>query len=359
MGFFDGFELVTVDVPAGPMRLRHGGSGPPLLLLHGNPQTHAMWHKVAPRLAERFTVICPDLRGYGGSHKPPATADHAPYAKRAMAQDMADLMTRLGHDRFFVGSHDRGARVAHRLALDHAERVERLAILDIVPTIEHFERTDMAFALGYYHWFWFAQPHPFPEKLISAAPELWWHAHTSREPKLPSFFAPDALADYLAAARNPDMIRGMCEDYRAAATIDLVHDRESREAGRKIVCPLLVQWGSEGKIGGWYDAPAIWRSYCSAEVIGGPVRSGHYLAEEAPDAVLDARDDNFGGEADAFYEALLRAHAGLTDADSAALDARLILILANQVGDIDVLRAALDAARASLEAGEIKPVARA
>jgi len=156
-------------VRAGELRLRRGGSGPPLLLLHGNPQTHAMWHKVAPRLAERYTVVCPDLRGYGGSFKPPATADHAPYAKRAMARDMVELMSRFGHESFFLAGHDRGARVAHRLALDHPARVRRLALLDIIPTLEHFERADMAFGLGYYHWFWFAQPHPFPETLICAA----------------------------------------------------------------------------------------------------------------------------------------------------------------------------------------------
>jgi len=289
--FFSGFTLETLQLSEGPVRLRRGGEGPPLLLLHGNPQTHAMWHAVAPKLAERFTVICPDLRGYGGSHRPPASADHAPYAKTRMAADLVELMSRLGHDRFQVGSHDRGARVAHRLAIDHPDRVERLAVLDIVPTLEHFERADMAFALGYYHWFWFAQPHPFPENLINAAPETWWHAHTSREPKLPSFFNPAALADYLAAARQPETIVGMCEDYRAAATIDLVHDRESRAEGRKVQCPMLVLWGAKGKIGGWYDALGIWRSYCAAEVTGGEVQSGHYLAEESPEEVLTA----FGG----------------------------------------------------------------
>jgi haloacetate dehalogenase len=201
MALFEGFTLDTVAVPGGYLRVRQGGSGPPLLLLHGNPQTHAMWHRVAPVLADRFTVVCPDLRGYGGSFKPDASSDHAPYAKRAMAADMAALMTALGHDTFRVGSHDRGARVAHRLALDHPDRVERLAVLDIVPTLEHFERTDMSFAMGYYHWFWFAQPHPFPENVISAAPDAWFAAHTSREPKPPGFFSPEALADYLAAAR--------------------------------------------------------------------------------------------------------------------------------------------------------------
>lgn len=268
------------------LRLRQGGSGAPLLLLHGNPQTHAMWHKLAPVLAERFHVIAPDLRGYGGSMKPPASADHAAYAKTRMARDMVELMEGLGYRRFQIVAHDRGARVAHRLAIDHPDRVQRLALLDVVPTIEHFERADMAFALGYYHWFWFAQPHPFPENLINAAPDTWFRAHTGREPKGDDFFDPDALADYLHHVRDPDMIRGMCEDYRAAAGIDLADDAASRAQGRKVQCPLLVLWGANGKIGQWYDALAIWRRYAAASVTGGAVTSGHYLAEEAPDEVL-------------------------------------------------------------------------
>src|SRR5262245_29331620 len=283
---FPGFTLERVTVKDGPIRLRRGGSGPPLLLLHGNPQTHFMWHAVAPELARHFTVICPDLRGYGGSLKPPATPDHAPYAKKVMAADLVQVMEHFGHKRFLVGSHDRGARVAHRLALDFPDRVEKLAVLDIVPTIEHFERADMSFGLGYYHWFWFAQPHPFPEVIINAAPEAWFKAHTSREPKKDGFFHPEAVADYLACARNPDMIRGMCEDYRAAASIDLEHDRASRSAGTKIQCPLLMLWGDTGKIGKWYEPLTIWRQYCAADVTGGPVNSGHYLAEEAPSEVL-------------------------------------------------------------------------
>lgn len=284
--FFKDFELTTLNTTRGSLRLRKAGEGPPLLLLHGNPQTHAMWHRVAPDLAKDFTVICPDLCGYGQSFKPPCSADHAAYAKQAMAADMADLMSRLGYPTFQVAAHDRGARVAHRLALDFSDRVEKLALLDIIPTVEHFERTDMAFAMGYYHWFWFAQPHPFPENVINSAPELWFNAHTSREPKEAGFFNADALADYLAAVNDPEMIRGMCEDYRAAATIDLVHDKKSRDAGDKIRCPILVLWGSKGKIGQWYDAIGIWRSYCSNEVSGGEVPSGHYLAEEAPAEVL-------------------------------------------------------------------------
>jgi haloacetate dehalogenase len=286
--FFDDFKLETIDVGPGRLRARHGGGGPPLLLLHGNPQTHAMWHKTAPELARTFHVICPDLRGYGGSFKPPTSEDHAPYSKREMAGDMVRLMDHFGYCRFQLIGHDRGARVAHRLTLDHAARVRRLAVLDIVPTLAHFEGSDMAFAMGYYHWFWFAQPHPFPENLISAAPEVWFRAHTSREPKGVDFFAAPALQDYLAHARDPEMVRGMCEDYRAAATIDLVHDRESRATGDKITCPLLALWGTKGKIESWYDALAVWREYATGPVSGHSVAAGHYLAEEAPGDVIQA-----------------------------------------------------------------------
>jgi haloacetate dehalogenase len=195
-------------------------------------------------------------------------------------------MAGLGFPRFRLAGHDRGGRVAHRLAIDHPGAVERLAVLDIIPTLAHFERTDMEFALGYYHWFWFAQPHPFPENLISAAPEIWFHAHTNRSPRPSDLFHPAALADYLAAARDPAMIAGMCEDYRASTGIDLEHDRASRAAGQRVACPLLALWGSRGKIGAWYDAPAIWRQYCAAEVTGAAVDAGHYIPEEAPAETL-------------------------------------------------------------------------
>jgi len=288
--FFDGFALEHRTAAGKTFRLRRGGDGPPLLLLHGNPQTHAMWHKVAPVLARRFTVICPDITGYGYSAKPPVSADHGAYAKRAMAADMLALMQSLGHARFGVVAHDRGARVAHRMALDAPDAVAKLCLMDIVPTLHHFEAADMAFGMGYYHWFFLAQPHPKPERMILRDVEDWFDLHTSREPKDKGFFHPEARADYLAALREAGTVAAICEDYRAAATIDLVHDRTSRDAGERLRCPLLALWGAKGKIGAWYDPLAVWRAYAAGPVDGGAVASGHYLAEEAPEEVLGRLD---------------------------------------------------------------------
>jgi len=289
--------MAFFDIPAGfvtargrSFRLRRAGSGPPLLLLHGNPQTHVMWHRVAPVLAQRFTVICPDLTGYGLSDKPAVSSDHAAYGKREMAADMHAVMRAEGFSRYGIVSHDRGARVAHRLALDFPEAVERLCTMDIIPTLEHLERTDMDFALGYYHWFFLAQPHPKPERMIERDVEDWFDLHTSREPKDRGFYHPAARADYLAALRTPGTVSAICEDYRAAVGIDLDHDRASRAAGQKVACPLLALWGGKGKIGRWYAPLEVWRAYASGPVTGGPVASGHYLAEEAPDEVLAALD---------------------------------------------------------------------
>jgi haloacetate dehalogenase len=285
---FDGFTEEFREANGQRLRLRRGGKGPPLLLLHGNPQTHLMWHRVVPELARHYSVVCADLRGYGFSSKPGPTPDHAPYAKVAMAADMVALMRGLGFDRFQLVAHDRGARVSHRLALDFPEAVQKLCVMDIVPTLEHFERTDMAFALGYYHWFFLAQPHDKPERMILRDIEDWFDTQTSREPKDSGFFHPEARADYLAALRQPGTIAAICEDYRAAATIDLEHDRASRAAGLKIRCPLLALWGAKGKIGQWYAPLEIWQAYAEAPVSGHAVNSGHYLAEEAPEEVLAA-----------------------------------------------------------------------
>jgi haloacetate dehalogenase len=278
---FEGFKVSMIDTGETVIRARHGGGGPPLLLLHGNPQTSAMWHKVAPRLAETFTVVATDLRGYGESGKPPSTPDHAPYSKRAMARDQIAVMQRLGHERFFVAGHDRGGRVAYRMALDHPDRVLRLAVLDIIPTSEALRRANVDFALGYWHWFFLAQREDLPEALIGQNPDEYWFRHTSREPKGRDFFGA-ALEEYLRAFRDPATRHAICEDYRAAVTVDFAHDEADRAAGRRIRCPLLALWGGKGKLETWYDVLAIWRDW-AADVRGHPIACGHYIPEEAPD----------------------------------------------------------------------------
>lgn len=279
---FPGFRLLDVATSGARIRVRTGGEGPPLLLLHGNPQTHALWHKVAERLKGRFTLICPDLRGYGDSEKPPTDAEHAPYSKRAMAQDMVEVMAALGHDRFAIGAHDRGARVAHRLALDHAGRVTRLATLDIAPTREMYAHTTDAFARAYWHWFFLILPEPFPEDMIGADPETYWLRKCGSGSAGLSIFAPEALAHYLRCFSDPQTIHGSCEDYRAAATIDIRHDDE--DGGRKLAQPLLALWGEHGVIGRCFDPLTLWRKRAD-DVRGHALPGGHYLAEEVPDLV--------------------------------------------------------------------------
>ncbi|HTY68946.1 MAG TPA: alpha/beta hydrolase [Alphaproteobacteria bacterium] len=276
---FKGFREQILDIDGINIRIRHGGSGPPLLLLHGNPQTLCMWHAVAERLAGRFTVVAADLRGYGDSGKPATTADHAPYSKRAMAADQVAVMRQLGYPEFFVAGHDRGGRVAYRMAFDHPACVKKLAVLDIVPTLAAFNRADAEFALGYYHWFFLAQPFDLPERLIGADPEYFWRRHTTRGRT--DMFAPEALADYLRCFRDPATIHGICEDYRAAASIDREHDRADL-GHRKIGCPVLALWGQKGKLDRWYDVLAVWREWAD-DVRGRSLACGHYLAEEMPD----------------------------------------------------------------------------
>jgi haloacetate dehalogenase len=282
---FEGFDLAMFDTGAAVIRVRHGGSGPPLLLLHGHPQTHLIWHRVAPRLAQVFTVVATDLRGYGDSSKPPTTPDHAPYSKRAMAEDQIAVMRQLGFDRFGVAGHDRGGRCAYRMALDHPECVGKLAVLDIVPTGEAFRRANMAFGLGYWHWFFLAQPDPLPERMIGANPDNFYF----RGPR--DLFDPEALADYLRCVRNPETIHAMCEDYRAGATIDFALDEADR-GNRRIACPLLALWGRHGQLEAWYDVLAIWRDW-AGDVRGRALDSGHYLAEEAPEEVAAELIDFF------------------------------------------------------------------
>jgi haloacetate dehalogenase len=272
---FEGFDLTMIETEAATIRVRHGGSGPPLLLLHGHPQTHMMWHAVAPRLAEEFTVVAADLTGYGDSSKPPTTPDHAPYSKRAMARDQVAVMDHLGFDRFFVAGHDRGGRCAYRMALDHPERVRKVAVLDIIPTGEAFRRADMRFGLGYWHWFFLAQPFDLPERLIGADPDAYYFRGTREQ------FAPEALADYLRCVHDPATIHAMCEDYRAGATMDFALDEADRGV-RRIACPTLALWGRRGALEAWYDVLGIWRDWAD-DVRGRALDCGHYLAEEAPD----------------------------------------------------------------------------
>ena len=286
MNFFSDFELSTIKTKRGSIRYRKAGKGPALLMLHGNPQTHAMWHKVAPKLVDKFTVICPDIPGYGKSFKPNITENHKPYSKVNMASDIINFMELLDFNKFYILAHDRGARIAHRLALNYSKNVIKMILLDIIPTIEHFERTNMEFAMGYYHWFWLAQRNPVPESVINKAPEEWFFAHTSREKKDKNFFHPIALSDYLECIKNPETINAICEDYRAAATIDMIDDRKSRDNNIKIKVPLLVLWGKKGKLDKWYETLSIWKNYCSLNVKGNAINSGHYLAEENPDEVI-------------------------------------------------------------------------
>jgi haloacetate dehalogenase len=300
MAWFEGFAEGLR--PAGDVELfvRTGGdeAKPPLLLLHGYPQTHAMWHRVARLLAADFSLVVPDLRGYGDSAKPgPAAtpeADHALHSKRAMAGDMAALMRHLGHERFFVAGHDRGGRVAHRLALDHPERVERLALIDIVPTLDMYQLVDMGSAIGYYHWFFLIQPAPLPERMIGGDPGFYlrwtlggWGSKGLGHIEL------EALAEYERCFCRADAIHATCEDYRAGASIDLEHDRASRAGGEKIGCDLLLLWGTRGLVGRRFDPMALWKAQASGRVEGSAMEAGHFIPEELPEETAGRLRDFF------------------------------------------------------------------
>ena len=279
----DGFDRTRIATSGAEINVRKAGAGPPLLLLHGYPQTHVMWHKIAPRLAERFTVVLTDLRGYGDSAKPPGGDDHAAYSKRAMAQDQVEVMAALGFERFAVVGHDRGARVTHRMALDHPERVSKAAVLDIAPTLHMYEHADIAFATAYYHWFFLIQPFDLPERLIGGDPDFYVDRKIGKWSKTEGCFSAEALAEYKRCFRDPATIHATCEDYRAAAGIDLEHDRADRE--RKIACPLLVLWGAGGVIERTYDTLAVWRARAE-DASGRALPCGHFLPEEAPEETL-------------------------------------------------------------------------
>lgn len=280
MGMFEGFERIRVETEGAAINGVCGGGGPPVLLLHGSPQTHAMWHLVAPRLAETFTVVATDLRGYGDSSKPEGGTDHAGYSKRAMATDQVEAMRELGFDSFAVVGHDRGGRVAHRMALDHPERVTRLAVLDIVPTHWVFATADKELATAYYHWFFLIQPYDLPEHLIGADPEYYLRKKLGGWGTGIDLFSPEAYAEYERCFRDPKTIHSSCEDYRAAATIDLAHDEADRD--RKVECPLLALWGERGVVERLYDVLEVWREYAT-DVRGRALPAGHYLAEERPE----------------------------------------------------------------------------
>ncbi|MET0181944.1 MAG: alpha/beta hydrolase [Caulobacterales bacterium] len=282
---FDGFELSMIDIGDVVLRVRNGGSGPPLLLLHGCPQTHMMWGKIAGDLANDFTVIAPDLRGYGLSSKPQAAKDGAAYSKRTMANDAIALMKHFGHERFMVAGHDRGGRVAYRLALDHPNAVSKVSILDIMPTGEIWARADHRFALGYWHWSFLAQPAPNPEHfIIAGGAESFFFDFMFRGAK--KIFDADAMEDYRCALANSETIRSICDDYRAGAGFDRKLDLEQR--GRaKISCPTQVLWGANGAVGAWYDVLGIWKNWTD-DLVGEGLPCGHFLPEERPAETLAA-----------------------------------------------------------------------
>jgi haloacetate dehalogenase len=283
---FDGFALERIDTGEAELRVRHGGTGPALLLLHGHPRTHTTWHRVAPLLAADHTVVCPDLRGYGESSKPPTTADHEPYSKRAMARDMVALMGGLGHERFAVAGHDRGSLVALRLALDHPDTVTRLALLDCLPIVEHLDRADVKFATEWWHWFFFAQTAKPAEHFISLDPDAWYKPN--RE-----LMGDENLADYLRAIHDPRTVHAMVEDYRAGLSIDREHEEADRAAGRKIACPTLVAWSIHDDMEDLYGDPLkIWTNWAD-DVRSARIDSGHHMAEEAPEQLAQTLREFF------------------------------------------------------------------
>ena len=290
---FPGFRVARLDAGGVAVHAVVGGSGPALLLLHGYPQTHAIWHKVAPRLAKRFTVVAADLRGYGDSGKPATDANHAPYSKREMARDPVAAMRALGFERFFLAGHDRGGRVAHRLAMDHPASVLKLAVLDISPTLAMYEQTDMAFARAYWHWFFLIQKAPIPETMIGANEAFYLRRKMGDGAAGMAPFAPQAWAEY-ERCFTPDAIHASCEDYRAAATIDLEHDRADREAGRRIGCPVLALWGAHGVVERCFKPLEDW-GRVATDVRGRSLPAGHYLPEEVPALVAAEFESFFGG----------------------------------------------------------------
>lgn len=282
-----GFSWRDIEVNGVRIRTATGGNGPPLLMLHGHPQMHLTWHKVAPALAKRFTIVAPDLRGYGDSAKPESGVDHANYSKRAMAADQVGFMHQLGFERFMVVGHDRGGRVAHRMALDAPQSVEKLVLIDIAPTATMYARTNMEFARRYFWWFFLIQPAPLPERLISGDPDFFLESHIAGQIKMPGSVDPRVMAEYRRCYADPAMRHAACEDYRAAAGIDLVHD--ANDADRRIEVPLLALWGARGTVGALYDVVETWREK-AVDVRGYALGCGHSPQEEAPAELLHRLD---------------------------------------------------------------------
>jgi haloacetate dehalogenase len=278
---FEGFEQFDLDTTGTTIHGRRGGNGPPVLLLHGMPETHLMWHRVAPQLGEHFTVVATDLRGFGDSGKPPSTPDHAPYSMREIARDQVEVMKILGYDGFSVVGHDRGARCAYRMALDHPRAVRRLAVIDIVPTGDAFRSADMDFSLGFWLWSFLAAPEPVPEQLIAQAPAVLVNHMLDSWSETPDAFPQEVRAEYIAKFSAPDTIHAICEEYRAAATIDYQHDEADR-GKRRITCPTLVLWSHVGPVARWYQPLEVWRAWAD-EVYGAPISAGHFIPEEAPE----------------------------------------------------------------------------
>ena len=282
-----GFEYRRIKTTGATINVAIRGRGAPLLLLHGYPETHRMWHRVAPALAEEFLVVCADLRGYGDSSKPAGTADHSNYSKRAMANDMIEVMAALGHREFLLGAHDRGARVAYRLALDHPAAVKRLALLDIVSTKAVYEQGGMALAAAYFHWYFLIQPRPLPEALIGHDPALWLDTAFRQLSTDPTAFSDALIAEYLRTFGTPEGIHATCEDYRAGATVDLANDRTDVTAERKIACPTLILWGARSVVGKLFQPLETWRDLVASPT-GEAIDCGHFIPEERPDETLRA-----------------------------------------------------------------------
>ncbi len=293
MTMFEGFTRAEIKTSGARIVTVHGGRGPPVLLMHGNPFTHLSWHKFAPRLAQEFTVVATDLRGYGDSEKPPGGDDHSGYSFRAMAQDQVEVMAALGFKRFMAAGHDRGARVLHRMCLDHPEKVERAAILDIIPQHNLYTHMTREWAKASYHWLFMIQPEPLPERLMSADPDFFITTKLAKTKAGLSFFGKEALEEYKRCFRNPATVHAMCEDYRATYGVDFEMDQADFAAGRKITCPALILWGATGAVGRNHKPAEVWKDYATDIRGAKALPCGHYLSEEAPEETYRELRDFF------------------------------------------------------------------